>query len=190
MIIVGLTGAAGCGKDTVADYLVKAYGFVKFSFAAELKRAVLDLDPYVNYPPADAWMRLSDAIEILGPEEAKRQVPEVRRLYQVFGTEVMRARDEDFWVNQVQEQILDAKPIPQLIVLSDVRFDNEASWVRTSGFHNRVVDIVRPDNEHSLSEGQAHVSESGVSDALITDRIINNGTLDQLYNAISEVVSA
>ncbi len=32
MIVLGLTGPAGAGKDTVADYLVSRYGFVKYSF--------------------------------------------------------------------------------------------------------------------------------------------------------------
>jgi hypothetical protein len=36
MFILGLAGQAGVGKDTVADYLVKAYGFVKFAFSDAL----------------------------------------------------------------------------------------------------------------------------------------------------------
>lgn len=36
--IIGLLGKAGCGKDTVADYLVQCHGFVKMSLADEMKR--------------------------------------------------------------------------------------------------------------------------------------------------------
>lgn len=38
MVILGVCGQAGSGKDTVADMLVKEFGFVKLSFADPLKR--------------------------------------------------------------------------------------------------------------------------------------------------------
>lgn len=37
-VIIGLSGHAGSGKDTAADYLVDRYGFVKLSLADEMKR--------------------------------------------------------------------------------------------------------------------------------------------------------
>jgi len=38
MKLIGISGLAGSGKDTVADILVKDYGFVKISLSDELKR--------------------------------------------------------------------------------------------------------------------------------------------------------
>lgn len=38
-MIIGISGVAGSGKDTVADLLVRNHGFVKMSLADEMKRA-------------------------------------------------------------------------------------------------------------------------------------------------------
>ena len=39
-MIIGLCGAQGSGKDTVANILVSKYGFVRISFATALKDVV------------------------------------------------------------------------------------------------------------------------------------------------------
>lgn len=41
MVNLGLAGHAGCGKDTVANYLAKRYGFIVYSFSDELYREVI-----------------------------------------------------------------------------------------------------------------------------------------------------
>lgn len=43
MIILGISGRAGVGKDTAADYLVANYDFVKISFADVMKRICFDV---------------------------------------------------------------------------------------------------------------------------------------------------
>ena len=82
-MLIGLTGPPGCGKDTAADHLVKNHGFVRVAFADTIREVALTIDPY------DHFFRLSDVINLIGWDRAKRQ-PEVRRLLQVIGTEAGR----------------------------------------------------------------------------------------------------
>ena len=39
-MIIGLSGTIGCGKDTVADYLVNIHRFKREAFANSLKEAM------------------------------------------------------------------------------------------------------------------------------------------------------
>ena len=36
-MIIALTGKKGCGKDTIANYLVEKYGFINYGFADPIK---------------------------------------------------------------------------------------------------------------------------------------------------------
>ena len=146
--IIGLTGFDGAGKTTVANYLEREHGFTVVSFADELKRLLMVLDPIVGvdededsrgvtiaYP-----VRLSDFVDDSGEfheYDLKTQYPEYRRLLQVFGTDVVRnGMGEDTWADILYQRLLDmadkaiTKGEPMRVVVPDVRFHNEADAVR------------------------------------------------------------
>ena len=49
--LIGIAGAAGAGKDTVANHLVQHYGYTVYKFADPLKRMLCDFFGW----PMDAW---------------------------------------------------------------------------------------------------------------------------------------
>lgn len=185
MIVIGLSGKMGAGKDTAADYLVTNHGFQKLAFASDLKLMLAQLDPIID----DAGTRLSHVTREFSKTQSaemeahlKRHYPEYRRALQVLGTECIRNRDSGFWVDRVVDK-LRATPYGSKIVITDCRFRNEAEAVMYSGhWMGEVWDIYRP----GLPTGpaNAHESEQGLVDGEYVTRITNDGSLDDLYAAL------
>lgn len=175
--LIGLTGLAGAGKDEAAKALI-ADGWVRDAFADRMRKAMLDLDPWLvewdGHP-----VRLSQIIAEEGWDQAKRNYPEVRRLLQRFGTEAGRdIHGVNCWVNALFRDWSNET----WLVITDCRFDNEAQAVRERG--GIVVRIERPGLER-LPGG--HASEAGVADELVDYVIDNDGTVSQLHARIREI---
>jgi hypothetical protein len=206
-----LTGHAGAGKDTVADVLVRDHGFTKMSFAAPVKRMLRELDPIVGYdmyldcncgadecaPQCDE-IRLTDLYGMGYDDESIKESPwgaEVRDLWQRFGTEVMRAEDENYWVDKAAKELLESTH--DRIVFTDVRFPNEADMIGSLGgpftfdgsmyfsdIQASLWQISRPE-----AEGDDHESEShaGLLDEEL--QIINSGTLEEIPPAVEHALN-
>jgi hypothetical protein len=136
--IVGISGYAGAGKDTLGAILVEKYGFERASFADPLRTAVELLNPIVGYEDSSDGrggfntriVRYNDALDQLGYTEAKVRYPEVRRVLQAMGTEVGRNfLDADLWVNLCVKSMDPEKKY----VVTDARFPNEAECIRRAG---------------------------------------------------------
>lgn len=154
MKLVGITGKAGAGKDTVAQALVKI-GFVQWMFAMPLKMgicSIFDVTP--------------DQVQGSTPElraAREKNMPgfnfSLRKAMQTLGTEWGRNLDPEIWVKLAEQQLakLDALKEPPIgMVISDVRFENEANWVRENG--GEVWHIERP----GVQSVETHASEAGV----------------------------
>lgn len=100
-----------------------------------------------------------------------------RAFLQFYGTEAHRGVfGEEFWVEALLDDALPHGPddprFGTVLVVSDVRFENEARAIHNCG--GEVWEVVREKNLDALSGGlEAHSSEVGVPADLI-DRIIIN----------------
>lgn len=170
-MIIGITGLAGSGKDTAADYLVARYGFEKISFATIMKRmlAVAGLPEPSN---RDDKEKLVEGFPFTW-----------RHAAQTIGTEWGRmCLEEDIWVKLTMNSLDPDKDY----VVSDVRFDNEARAILVKG----GINIKLTGREVDLNTSASHVSENGLQDDLISATIPNIWGMQELYEELDYYVAA
>lgn len=178
--IIGLTGFDGAGKTTVANYLEREHGFTVASFADELKRLLMVLNPIVGVD--EDWndetetisypVHLKDFVDEIGQfheHDLKTQYPEYRRLLRVFGTEVIRENiDPDYWAAVMYSRVLrtldDASAEGKLarLVIPDVRFLNEVDVVRNLASVGETACSVAFVKSATPEEVDANVHESNL----------------------------
>lgn len=173
MKLIGLTGKARSGKDTVGAYLCKQRGFVRTAFADPVKEAVRYI---FGLSYKQTW---GDELKEV-PVEPWGITP--RRMMQLLGTECVKPHfGDDIWCKRwkLTYDQLDGDNV----VVTDVRFDHEAAFLRNLGAI--IVEVYR--GEALTGEAAAHSSEAGLS--LPPDfTVFNNGSFEDLYRAIDEVL--
>ena len=172
--IIGLTGLAGTGKDTVARILEEDFDAESIAFADPIRSMIGALLNESGY--STEWMYERDKKEAPIPGLGTSY----RHLAQTLGTEWGRSIATDFWLRiaKARADALKANGA-RLLVISDVRFPNEAAWIKEQG--GEVWCIARAQAEPVRD----HPSESLV-DVLDPDRFIDNsGTVEDLWCAVS-----
>ena len=157
-LIIGISGRAGAGKSTLAQALSSSAGGRLVAFADSL-RDVVEAAFGSRYETQEAKAARDDFwAQRLGPKWA-----DGRSILQRVGSDLFRAQvHPDFWVFHLERRLATMPPQP-LIAVPDVRFDNEARWIRAQG--GLVVRIARSDAAARASAGL--VSDHGVARALI-----------------------
>lgn len=171
-MIIGLSGYAQSGKDTVANILVEKYGYRRVAFADPIRKLLYNMDPLISvgYSNSVINYRLQDLVDAYGWDKAKVEYPEVRRLLQELGVGARKLFGDTFWIN---EALSDVAPQDKVVV-SDVRFENEAQWIQE--FKGQIWRIKR------MGKGAVndHVSESEMDGYPVNQIFINNGTVEDL----------
>jgi hypothetical protein len=170
--LIGLAGKAGAGKDftyaDMRDTSAPNAQIVRVAFADGLK---LDIEETLERKLPTIYQ--------------KPYKPEVRALLQWWGTELRRAQDENYWVNKGLE-IVDRRFAEgaHLVVITDVRFRNEAEAIRR---HGGFVAEVRADDDIRAKRlggtlPPAHASEE--IDFVVDAVIRNNGGMPEYPQAL------
>lgn len=173
-MLIGLTGYAQSGKDTLAKILVEEHGFVRIAFADKIREFLYEMNPMVDNVAFEP-IYLRDRVDRDGWEVAK-QNPHIRRALQNAGVAARKSFGEDFWVQAAFSDVRHSYNI----VVTDVRFKNEADWIKQ--FENSYIWRVKRSGVEPVN---AHVSESEM-DGYKADQIFNNnGTVDDLRDLLT-----
>jgi hypothetical protein len=174
---VGLSGYARSGKDAAAEVLVCG-GWRRDAFADRLKTFLLAVNPLIPAHYDTPPYRLSNLVHAHGWDRAKELFPEVRVLLQRTGTEAGRkVLGEDIWVDALFK---DFRPKEEALVITDVRFPNEAQRIKDAG--GVMIRIRRPGvGPAKAPSGLVHRSETALDDWPFDATIHNDGNLTDLH---------
>ena len=205
-MIIGICGFIGSGKDTVADYLVNFHEFRRESFASTLKDAVSAVFGWDRTLLEGRTKEAREWREQVDPWWAERlDMPTLtpRWVLQYWGTEVCRkAFHDDIWIASLENKLRNSK---DHVVISDCRFPNEISSIRSAG--GKIIWVQRgqlPDwyqyaiaantlgSNMALNElkmRKIHASETAWVGTDFDHVIENNGTIDELFQQVRLIVS-
>ena len=181
LTLIGLTGAKGAGKDTAAAHLVRAHDFIQIALADPIRYGL-----WAMFGIPDAYFTEHELKET--PIDWLGVSP--RYLMQTLGTEWGRNHvARDLWLRVASRRLerivknLHGKPVR--IVVSDIRFDDEADWIRCNG--GTVLHIRRP---LVCPQNDAHLSEAGVTISNNDHIVLNTGTIYQLHAQLNAAMQS
>lgn len=205
--LIGICGKARHGKGEVAAILVEQ-GFTEVQFSAPVKELLLHMDPLVHTSPltgevvgsGDDVSLISDLLaEQHYPRaytlEEIKTLPDVRRLLQGLGNGAREIVSPRTWVNGFLHRHLDALLADTKLVISDMRYPNEAEMIRELGGEVwKVVRATRGDRyeredgtwtelipfDNGLGELNSNASETAVDQIQPDLTILNDGGLKDL----------
>ena len=189
-MIIGIYGKKRHGKDTIADFLCKKYGFVKYGFGdpiKEISRIIFGftdeqlygeqkdiIDSYWNIKPRDFFQKFgTDYGQFIFPDHFPS----------IFNDTNKRAIWVKLFVNWYKQQ---KKMNPLLkVVVNDIRFIHEYNSIKELGGY--IIKVYRdiPDKDNHLSESEL--------DNFTTDKfnhiILNDKTKDHLYKYMIDLIN-
>ena len=178
-IILGIHGAPRSGKDSICNYILSKLPLLRYGPSVQVKRAtaaMFDIPEEYLYDDTmkdrhnEFWdMSYRKMAQLVGNESSRK----------IFG--------DDFWMRHVEKYLQDELPADkQGIILADIRYQNEAKWVK---MRKGILIFVTRKNKPTASN-ESHEAERGLDPKLADIIIENDGTLDELYEKVQKVLDS
>jgi hypothetical protein len=183
--LIGIHGPLNGGKDTVANYIIAMDKTIsgppkwkRYAFANPVKRA-----SQIIFGFSDE--QLEDRVLKEAVDEFWGVTP--RRMFQLLGTEFGRQMiRDDIWIKRAELEVKKNAAEGFRTIITDVRFQNEADWVRSQPdsilIYIMVPNLVR-------DEKYQHASEAGITHEE-GDFVIRNDKMlgiNNLYDKIDNI---
>lgn len=109
-----------------------------------------------------------------------------RTILQLVGTDVCRHFNDTIWIDKAKKAIDDAHALGKDVVITDLRFDNEAHML--SEEYNAFIVEVKRELCYNSSRSEKHTSEKGLSTEYVDYIIYNTGTLEEYESKLLNLI--
>lgn len=164
MRVITISGKAGHGKDTVATMM------------KEQLQDNLGLNVLIAHYADLVKHVCKTFFEWDGIKDQRG-----RSVLQYVGTDVVRAQDQNYWVDFIADMLTFFNDEWDVVLIPDCRFPNEIDRLRRRGFNVTSLIVRRPDFDNGLTDTQkSHPSETSIDYMDFDGEIINAGDMNQL----------
>lgn len=169
--VILISGKAGSGKDTVGSALKENLISTGVPSEKIIITHYADLLKYI----ANSYFGWNGVKDIRG-----------RSLLQYIGTDIVRARDERFWIDFIIRLLTVFADEWEYVIIPDARFLNEITEIQKI-FPTRTIRVTRNANSLLSEEQKNHISENELDDFDFDFHIKNDfESIDQLSEFLKE----
>ena len=167
-LVLGLTGLAGSGKDSVFSLfkeLLPNKTIIRVAFGDEVKKEYAD--------------ELGVSIESIEKRKGDHRIG-----LQRWGTEYRREQDLNYWITKIEPQVSFLVKNADLVVITDIRFLNEASYVKED-LKGAIVRVLGDPDRVLYSTHESEVEMQSIEPDWI---IPNMGSREELKEGVKFLI--
>jgi len=185
--LIGISGKARAGKDTVCDMMIKELdNSLRYAMADPIKASLFGMLGITTMTEQTNLMQAKEEpIPWLGHSP--------RALLQEIGGGLRESLSRDIWIRFLErfcEEFVAMESLyinkddhpPIYVIVPDIRYNNEAEYIKENdGIIIRV-------NNPTCPAVRKHSSEAGVSIRYVDHIIDNDGTLEELEEKVKQLL--